>query len=187
MPTKKRSAALKLGERARSKVNRRVGTVDAVDGDRQLAVAGEDDVHGVGDGGEAFEEIGGRFVAKIVAVDGGVVADFLHHRSDVRKRSHAGRIEAIRALGDTAFVQEHLYDCLKDIIDWHIKGTRYGIRAGEDGLLSFGEQGVQLTWMDAKVGDWVVTPRIGKPVEIPRRISFRLAGGTRKPSFRRSR
>jgi predicted glycogen debranching enzyme len=74
--------------------------------------------------------------------------------------------EAIRALGDAAFIQGHLYDCLKDIIDWHIKGTRYGIHAGEDGLLSCGEPGVQLTWMDAKVGDWVVTPRYGKPVEI---------------------
>jgi predicted glycogen debranching enzyme len=74
--------------------------------------------------------------------------------------------EAIRALGDAAFIKDHLYDCLKDIIDWHIKGTRYGIHAGEDGLISCGEPGVQLTWMDAKVGDWVVTPRIGKPVEI---------------------
>ncbi|MBI3269095.1 MAG: glycogen debranching enzyme family protein [Planctomycetes bacterium] len=45
-------------------------------------------------------------------------------------------------------------------------GTRHGIRMDDDGLLSAGEPGVQLTWMDAKVGDWVVTPRIGKPVEI---------------------
>ena len=52
------------------------------------------------------------------------------------------------------------------IISGHVRGTRYGIRATEDGLLAGGEPGVQLTWMDAKVGDWVVTPRIGKPVEI---------------------
>ena len=45
-------------------------------------------------------------------------------------------------------------------------GTRYGIRVDDDGLLAAGEPGVQLTWMDAKVGDWVVTPRIGKPVEV---------------------
>ncbi len=45
-------------------------------------------------------------------------------------------------------------------------GTRYGIRADADGLLAAGAPGVQLTWMDAKVGDWVVTPRIGKPVEV---------------------
>ena len=57
--------------------------------------------------------------------------------------------------------------CCSDIIDWHVAGTRYGIGVDEqDGLLRAGEAGVQLTWMDAKVGDWVVTPRIGKPVEI---------------------
>jgi predicted glycogen debranching enzyme len=52
------------------------------------------------------------------------------------------------------------------ILEGHVRGTRYRIRAAEDGLLAAGEPGVQLTWMDAKVGDWVVTPRIGKPVEI---------------------
>jgi predicted glycogen debranching enzyme len=52
------------------------------------------------------------------------------------------------------------------ILAGHVRGTRYGIKAGDDGLLAAGEPGVQLTWMDAKVGDWVVTPRIGKPVEI---------------------
>jgi len=46
------------------------------------------------------------------------------------------------------------------------QGTRYGIRMDDDGLLAAGMQGVQLTWMDAKLGDWVVTPRICKPVEI---------------------
>jgi predicted glycogen debranching enzyme len=53
------------------------------------------------------------------------------------------------------------------IIDAHLKGTRYNIRADEsDGLLYAGEEGVQLTWMDARVGSKVITPRIGKPVEI---------------------
>ena len=48
-----------------------------------------------------------------------------------------------------------------------MRGTRYGIRMDPaDGLLHAGDEGVQLTWMDAKVDDWVVTPRIGKPVEI---------------------
>ncbi|MBM3774228.1 MAG: glycogen debranching protein [Acidobacteria bacterium] len=78
--------------------------------------------------------------------------------------------EAVRSYlkytGDYRFVQECLYEKLKEIVDWHRRGTRYGIRAGEDGLLYAGEPGVQLTWMDAKVGDWVVTPRSGKPVEI---------------------
>ncbi|MFN2219772.1 MAG: amylo-alpha-1,6-glucosidase [Anaerolineae bacterium] len=78
--------------------------------------------------------------------------------------------EAIRdyyeATRDTALVRE-LFPVLQDIIEWHRKGTRYNIHLDEaDGLLYAGEEGVQLTWMDAKVQDWVVTPRIGKPVEI---------------------
>jgi len=56
---------------------------------------------------------------------------------------------------------------LTGIIDGYLKGTRYGIRVDPaDGLLQAGEPGTQLTWMDAKVGDWVVTPRTGKPVEV---------------------
>ncbi len=78
--------------------------------------------------------------------------------------------EAVRALldytGDYEFVKESLYAALVDIVDWHARGTRYGIRVCEDGLLASGEEGAQLTWMDAKVGDYVVTPRRGKPVEI---------------------
>ena len=78
--------------------------------------------------------------------------------------------EAIRAYhahsGDDDFVRE-LFPVLSGIIDWHRRGTRYNIHVDpNDGLLYAGEAGVQLTWMDAKVGDWVVTPRIGKPVEI---------------------
>jgi predicted glycogen debranching enzyme len=52
------------------------------------------------------------------------------------------------------------------ILEGYASGTRYKIRADADGLLAAGIPGVQLTWMDAKVGDWVVTPRIGKPVEV---------------------
>jgi predicted glycogen debranching enzyme len=78
--------------------------------------------------------------------------------------------EAIRSYaqstGDFDFVRQHLYEKLKDILDWHIRGTRYRIQVQDDGLLACGETGVQLTWMDAKIGDWVVTPRSGKPVEI---------------------
>lgn len=68
--------------------------------------------------------------------------------------------------GDPSFVLKDLLPVLIDIVEWHERGTRYGIRVDTDGLLRAGEPGVQLTWMDAKVGDWVVTPRIGKPVEI---------------------
>jgi predicted glycogen debranching enzyme len=71
-----------------------------------------------------------------------------------------------RATGDDTLVDD-LLPVLRDIVDHHIRGTRYSIGVDpEDGLLHAGEPGVQLTWMDAKVGDWVVTPRIGKPVEI---------------------
>jgi predicted glycogen debranching enzyme len=60
-----------------------------------------------------------------------------------------------------------LYPVLKSIIDHHVRGTRFGIRVDEgDGLLIQGAPDVQLTWMDAKVDDWVVTPRRGKAVEI---------------------
>ena len=67
---------------------------------------------------------------------------------------------------DSEFVRKEMYPVLADIIAWHVRGTRYGIKVDASGLLASGEPGVQLTWMDAKVGDWVVTPRRGKPVEI---------------------
>jgi predicted glycogen debranching enzyme len=74
--------------------------------------------------------------------------------------------EYLRITRDSSLRGE-LYPVLKDIIAWHRRGTRFGIRMDEsDALLFAGEAGVQLTWMDAKVGDWVVTPRIGKCVEI---------------------
>lgn len=71
-----------------------------------------------------------------------------------------------RCSGDIALVKE-LYPVLVDILEYHRKGTRYGIKVDvRDGLLAAGEDGAQLTWMDAKIDDWVVTPRIGKPVEV---------------------
>ncbi len=78
--------------------------------------------------------------------------------------------EAIRAYhaatGDDRLLHE-LFPVLAEIIAWHQQGTRYGIKVDPaDGLLAAGEPGVQLTWMDVKIDDWVVTPRSGKPVEI---------------------
>jgi predicted glycogen debranching enzyme len=67
---------------------------------------------------------------------------------------------------DHDFVQTEMMPVLKDILDWYSRGTRYNIRVEEDGLVYAGTIGEQLTWMDAKVNDWVVTPRIGKPVEV---------------------
>jgi predicted glycogen debranching enzyme len=72
----------------------------------------------------------------------------------------------LRYTNDYEFVRANLYAALVDIIDWHQEGTRYNIHVDDDGLLYSGQSGAQLTWMDAKVGDWVVTPRHGKPVEI---------------------
>lgn len=78
--------------------------------------------------------------------------------------------EAIRAYAektdDYEFVRTKLYAKLSDIIFCHLRGTRYNIRVDTDGLLCAGEDGIQLTWMDAKYGDEVFTPRRGKPVEI---------------------
>jgi len=78
--------------------------------------------------------------------------------------------EALRAYlaatSDEMLVND-LYPVLRDIVDWHQRGTRYGIQLDpEDGLLYAGQEGVQLTWMDAKVDGWVVTPRMGKAVEV---------------------
>ena len=67
---------------------------------------------------------------------------------------------------DEARVRAVAWPAVKHIIDGYRQGTRYHIHMDEDGLIAGGVPGTQLTWMDAKVGDWVVTPRHGKPVEI---------------------
>lgn len=78
--------------------------------------------------------------------------------------------EAIRAYweatGDEELLRQ-LWPVLVEIIDWHQRGTRYNIHLDpDDGLIYAGGPGLQLTWMDAKIDDWVVTPRTGKPIEI---------------------
>jgi predicted glycogen debranching enzyme len=78
--------------------------------------------------------------------------------------------EAVRhyfaATNDLATLKK-LFPVLADIIEAHLAGTRYNIHADPaDGLLYGGGPGAQLTWMDAKIGDWVVTPRTGKPIEV---------------------
>ncbi len=79
-------------------------------------------------------------------------------------------LEAWRAYAEATDDLETLgrvFPVLDDIVRAYRDGTRYGIAMDPaDGLIRAGEPGVQLTWMDAKVGDWVVTPRVGKPVEI---------------------
>ncbi|MEA5508226.1 amylo-alpha-1,6-glucosidase [Crocosphaera sp. UHCC 0190] len=77
--------------------------------------------------------------------------------------------EAIRAYYDSTndiALLTHLYPLLQEVIDWHRQGTRYNIHLDSDHLIYAGQEKTQLTWMDAKVGDWVVTPRKGKPIEV---------------------
>jgi predicted glycogen debranching enzyme len=72
----------------------------------------------------------------------------------------------VATTGDRATLR-HMLPTLRGIADAHLRGTRFGIRVDpDDGLLTQGEEGLQLTWMDAKVDDWVVTPRRGKAVEL---------------------
>ena len=78
--------------------------------------------------------------------------------------------EAVRAYvehtGDYDFVRDTIYRELAEILIWHLRATRHNIHVDTDGLLYAGEPDVQLTWMDAKIGDLVITPRAGKAVEI---------------------
>ncbi|MGB3532730.1 MAG: amylo-alpha-1,6-glucosidase [Microcoleaceae cyanobacterium] len=100
--------------------------------------------------------------------------------------------EAIRAYVDqTQDIEflKSLFPILADIVAWHRRGTRYNVHLDpSDGLIYAGQQGTQLTWMDAKVGDWVVTPRTGKPIEVNAlwynalRLMIRFAQHLRKPT-----
>ena len=85
-------------------------------------------------------------------------------RGSVREARNAGS----QSLRKSAATDDEaaLHSAIEQILEGYARGTRFGIRMDADGLLACGVPGVQLTWMDAKVGDWVVTPRIGKPVEI---------------------
>lgn len=72
----------------------------------------------------------------------------------------------VAASGDLDFARTAL-PSLRGLLGWHLRGTDHGVHSdASDGLLLAGEAGVQLTWMDVKIEDWVVTPRHGKPVEI---------------------
>jgi predicted glycogen debranching enzyme len=77
-----------------------------------------------------------------------------------------------------------LVSAVLDIVSGYARGTRFGIRRDVDGLLAAGAPGVQLTWMDAKIGDHVVTPRIGKPIEVEALWVHALrAAGRHDPRF----
>ena len=92
--------------------------------------------------------------------------DGLYHTADATLWFFHAIHRYLEATGDRPTLQR-LVPKLVDIIDHHLRGTRFGIGMDpSDGLLRQGQEGYQLTWMDAKVGDWVVTPRRGKAVEI---------------------
>jgi len=107
-------------------------------------------------------------------VDGGMLPNVFPGAGDRPEYNTADAalwyVEAWRAYvaaTDDRDALRQVFAVLCDIIQRHVSGTRYGIQVDSaDGLLRAGDAGVQITWMDAKVGDWVVTPRIGKPVEI---------------------
>ena len=111
----------------------------------------------------------------------------------------------LKAEWDAKFAKA-LLPVLAKVYDWHNRGTFYGIKVDPaDGLLTQGEEGMQLTWMDAKIGDWVVTPRHGKPVEVnglwinalrvmewlahelddPAEATYKEAGNTAESNFER--
>ena len=90
----------------------------------------------------------------------------LYHTADATLWYFHALHRYLAATDDRATLR-HLLPKLKDVIDHHVRGTRFGIGVDPaDGLLKQGQDGYQLTWMDAKMGDWVVTPRRGKAVEI---------------------
>ncbi|HEY1189592.1 MAG TPA: amylo-alpha-1,6-glucosidase [Gemmata sp.] len=90
----------------------------------------------------------------------------LYHTADATLWYFHALKRYVAATGDRDTLRQ-LLPKLKDIVDHHVRGTRFGIGVDPaDGLLRQGADGYQLTWMDAKVGDWVVTPRRGKAVEI---------------------
>jgi predicted glycogen debranching enzyme len=81
--------------------------------------------------------------------------------------------------------RDRLRQAVDDILDGYAAGTRFGIHCDDDGLLAAGAPGVQLTWMDAKIGDRVVTPRAGKPVEVNALwLNALRIGGSRTPRWR---
>ncbi len=90
----------------------------------------------------------------------------LYHTADATLWFFHAIDRYLAATGDRATLRL-LLPKLQDIVEHHLRGTRFGIGVDPaDGLLRQGAEGYQLTWMDAKVGDWVVTPRRGKAVEI---------------------
>jgi len=90
----------------------------------------------------------------------------LYNTADASLWFYEAAWQYLQHTSDDAFLREQIFPVLLRIARAHIEGTHFGIRVTENGLLRCGDPHVQVTWMDAKVGDWVVTPRDGRPVEI---------------------
>lgn len=121
-----------------------------------------------------FDQAAGMLKAFAKACDQGMIPNrFPDHGEIADYNSVDASLWYIQAVnryldytGDFDGVEQDIWPTIKSIVTHYHDGTRYRIHADVDGLISAGEGNVQLTWMDAKVGDWVVTPRHGKPVEI---------------------
>jgi predicted glycogen debranching enzyme len=81
-------------------------------------------------------------------------------------KDYCDRAASTNAGANDDDARDRMMAAVQQILEGYARGTRYGIRLDDDGLLACGEPGMQLTWMDARVGDRVITPRIGKPVEV---------------------
>ena len=144
-------------------------------------------------------------------LDGGLIPNRIPERGETPEDNTVdATLWFVNAIGrtletewDEPFARRMLSAC-EQVFGAHLAGTKHGIRVDPaDGLLTQGEEGLQLTWMDAKIGDWVVTPRRGKPVEInglwsnacltmawlagrlgsPREAEFRAAGERAAAAF----
>ncbi len=91
--------------------------------------------------------------------------DGLYHTADATLWFFHAIDRYLTRTGDDELLRD-LFPTLAQIVECHVRGTHYGIRIDQDGLMTQGQQGYQLTWMDAKVEGWVVTPRRGKAVEL---------------------
>lgn len=119
-------------------------------------------------------EIAGRILRTWAKyVDQGMIPNRFPDKGDVPEYNTADATlwylwaiaQYVRATDDLDTLKK-LFPVMQDILAHHRRGTRYRIHVAEDGLLCAGEPGVQLTWMDAKIGDRVITPRVGKPIEL---------------------
>lgn len=121
-----------------------------------------------------FDQAAGMLKAFARACDAGMIPNrFPDHGEKADYNSVDASLWYVHAVNryldytkDFAGIEPEVWPTIKAIVTHYHDGTRYGIHADADGLIEAGEGNVQLTWMDAKVGDWTVTPRHGKPVEI---------------------